>query len=103
VKTLQDLHPRIALDWGFPVWCVPWVRELQAGGARLIWFTGSEPRAREIFIARGGMDVEDFDAQVKGIEEAGLPARLECDCVQALSEAGVLKEAPAIVEEIFVE
>ncbi len=103
VNTLKGLHPRIALDWGFPVGCVPWVRELQAAGARLIWFTGSGPRAREIFIARGGMDVRHFDAQLHEIQEIGLPAPLQCDRVEAFSEAGALKEPAAIVEDIFAQ
>ena len=103
VKALRGLHPRIALDWGFPVEGVPWVRELQAAGARLIWFTGSGPRAREIFVARGGMDVRHFDVQLRAIQGAGLPAPLQCVRVEAFSEAGVLKEPAAIVEEIFAQ
>ena len=101
MKALRALHPRIVLDWGFPVGCVPWVRELLAAGARLIWFDGSALRAREIFFARGGIDIRHFDAQLKAIQEEGLPAPLQCDRVDALSEAGVLKEPAAIVEEIF--
>ena len=101
VKALQKIHSHIALDWGFPVRCLPWVRELQDAGVRLLWFTGSRPQAREIFIARGGMDVRNFDDQIKAIQEAKLPASLQCNCVEVLSEAGVLKEPVAIFEEIF--
>lgn len=101
VTALRGFYPRIVLDWGFPVGCLPWVHELLVAGARLIWFAGSVPRAREIFIARGGIDVRHFDAQLKAIQEAGLPAVLQCDRVEALSEAGILKDPVAIVEKIF--
>lgn len=101
VKSLESLHRRIALDWGFPVACLPWVRELEAAGAKLIWLTGNRLRAREIFIARGGIDVGHFDVQLKAIEEAGLPAQLTCLCVEALSDAGVLKEPAVTTNELF--
>jgi hypothetical protein len=98
---LQVLHPRVALDWGFPVGCLPWVRELVAAGTKLIWFTGSICRARAIFIERGGIDVCQFDAQVKAIQDADFPARLQCQSIDMLSEAGIWKKHSDVIEEVF--
>jgi hypothetical protein len=103
VKALQKIHSRTALDWGFPVTCLPWVRELQDAGTRLIWFTGDEARARETFIARGGIDVQKFDDQLMAIHEARLPSSLQCTRIAVLSEKSVLKEPAAIAQEIFGE
>src|SRR5438477_12087288 len=38
VAELRQPHDRIALDWGFNVSAVSWVKELQACGVKLIWF-----------------------------------------------------------------
>jgi len=67
----------------------------------VIWLHGSVPRAREKFVERGGIDVQHFDDQCRAIQQSGLPAPLLCFRIEALSEAGILKEAAAIVEKLF--
>jgi hypothetical protein len=52
---LKVFHPRVALDWGFPIGGISWVRELLAAGVRLVWFAGDIARARELFLKRGGV------------------------------------------------
>src|SRR4051812_12311560 len=47
---------RIVLDWGFPVGCVGWVRELQAQGVRLVWFSGDIAQARLAYVNRARVD-----------------------------------------------
>jgi hypothetical protein len=98
---LKVFHPRVALDWGFPIVGISWVRELLAAGVRLVWFAGDIARARELFLKRGGISVTDFDAQVESIQRYGLPRPLECVCVEALLSSGVFKDPRRILEEIF--
>jgi hypothetical protein len=101
VRVLRDLHPRVVLDWGFPVSFISWVQELLNEGVRPIWFDGNIARAREILIKRCGIDVRAFDDQVRSINKANLPALLHFDVVEALSDSGVLKKPSVILEEIF--
>src|SRR5215813_9378126 len=83
--------PQSALDWGFPVRCLPLVKELQAEGVRLIWFDGDRNRARTVFQERGGLALSDFDAQVAAIAAAGFPKSLDCVAVRAPSAQGTFK------------
>jgi hypothetical protein len=101
VKQLMQLHKRVALDWGFPVHCLPVVNELQAQGVRLIWFDGDRSRARTIFQERGGLALSDFDAQVAAIAAAGYPKSLNCVVVMALSAQGTFKRPKAIEHTVF--
>jgi|SRR5467141_3751066 len=102
VRQVRTLHPRVVLDWGFPVGCLPLIRQLQAEGVRLVWFEGSIARARERFIERDGLELAKcFDKQCREIQQSGLPAVLQCDRVDALSDEGVLLEPATIVEELF--
>ena len=57
VAELCRLHGRVVIDWGFPLAFLQWALELEASGARPIWFTGDINRAREIFVQRGGINV----------------------------------------------
>jgi hypothetical protein len=94
-------HDRIALDWGFPVRCLSWVKELLALGVRLIWFDGDVARARQEFVKRGGIDVINFDAQVAAIENAGYPDSLNCVVVPALSRSDGFLNPREIEKAVF--
>ena len=103
VAQLKGLHDRVVLDWGFPVNAVPWVRELLAAGVRLVWFAADTGKARELFLQRGGIAVANFDAQVRGIEQASLPNSLQCVRVGALRNTGKLSDPSEILRAIFRE
>src|SRR5438445_9729044 len=64
---VRQHHDRIALDWGFPVSCLPLVNGLRAEGVQLIWFDGDLGHARQKFLERGSVKgpVECFDRQVE--------------------------------------
>jgi hypothetical protein len=101
-------HDRIALDWGFPVHCLPWVQELQAHGARLIWFDGDVVRARQQFVKRGGIgithfDEQHFDEQIAAIQDAGYPFSLNCVVVHALSGSGGFLSQREIEKVVFCD
>jgi hypothetical protein len=101
VGQLKQFHKRVALDWGFPVPCLPVVDELRAQGVRLIWFDGDRNRARAVFQERGGLALSDFDAQVAEIAAAGYPTSLDCIIVMALSAQGAFKRPKAIERTVF--
>ena len=101
VAQLKQRHKRVALDWGFPVHCLPIVDELRAQGVRLIWFDGDRRRARSVFQERGGLALTAFDAQVTAIDGAGYPTPLNCVVVQALSAKGAFMEPGTIERRVF--
>lgn len=101
VSELQKHHGRVALDWGFPVHCLPWVEELQNCGVKLVWFAGDIDRAREIFVQRGGIAVGKFENQVTDIRAANFPASLNCVIIARLSSTGVFLEDPQVTRMIF--
>ena len=101
IPQLKQLHSRVALDWGFPVRCLPVVKELQAEGVRLIWFDGDRNRARTVFQERGGLALSDFDAQVAAIAAAGFPKSLDCVVVMVLSARGTFKQPKVIERRVF--
>ena len=101
VAQLKQRHKRVALDWGFPVHCLPMVDELCAQGLRLIWFDGHRGRARAVFQERGGLALTAFDAQVSAIDQAGYPASLNCVVVQALSAKGTFMKSRTIERRVF--
>jgi hypothetical protein len=100
VAQVRHVHDRIALDWGFPVSCLSWVKELQALGVQLIWFDGDVARARQAFVRRGGFAL-NFDRQVAAIKKAGYPTLLDCLIVPALSASGVFLEEREIESIVF--
>src|SRR5205085_10427350 len=75
---VRQHHDRVVLDWGFPISCLSWVKELQADGVQLIWFDGDVGRSRQVFAQRGGIAVTHFDNQVGAIQNAGFPGSLQC-------------------------
>ena len=102
IAQLCQWHNRVTLDWGFPVHCVSWVKELQDCGVRLIWFDGDIDRARQEFVQRGGIDTARFDEQVAAIKTAGYPASLDCFIVRVLAASGVFLDPSEIECSIFV-
>jgi hypothetical protein len=100
---LKRLHERVALDWGFPANAVHWVNELLAVGVQLVWFAADVARARALFIERGGIAVAHFNAQVSGIERAGLPNSLHCVRVEALTAGGTVRNPAELLREVFGE
>lgn len=101
VALLKQHHKRVALDWGFPVHCLPIVDELRAQSVSLIWFDGDRSRARSVFQERGGLALTAFDAQVAAIDAAGYPTPLKCVVVQALSANGAFTDSRTIEQRIF--
>ena len=98
---LKERHKRVALDWGFPIHCLPIGDELRAQGVRLIWFDGDRNRARSVFQERGGLAVTAFDVQVAAIDAAGYPTPLKCVVVQALSANGAFTDSRTIEQRVF--
>ncbi len=101
VAQLKERHKRVALDWGFPIHCLPIGDELRAQGVRLIWFDGDRNRARSVFQERGGLAVTAFDVQVAAIDAAGYPTPLKCVVVQALSANGAFTDSRTIEQRVF--
>lgn len=102
VTQLFQYHDRIALDWGFPVTCLSWVKELQKEGVRLIWFAGDLARAKEIFISReGNKGLEIFDKQVTAVQKANYPIPLDCVVVHALFSSGAFLDLSQIERIVF--
>jgi len=101
VAQIRKNHGRVVLDWGFPICCLSWVKQLQDQGVRLIWFDGNIDRAREAFEERGGSDVKYFDKQVKEIQQAGYPSSIECLVIPALSAAGAFLHQRKIERMVF--
>ena len=102
VAQVLKYHDRIALDWGFPVFCLSWVEELRTQGVRLIWFDGDIASARREFVKRGGIEVMNFDAQVTAIQNAGYPSSLNCVVVPALSGSGGFLNPREIEKAVFL-
>jgi hypothetical protein len=102
IARLCQCHNRVVLDWGFPVHCFSWVKELRDCGVRLIWFDGDIDRARQEFVKRGGIDPARFDEQVAAIKTAGYPTSLDCLIVRALTASGVFPDPRKIERSIFV-
>ena len=100
VNKLMSTHSRVALDWGFPINCISWVKELEMAGVQLIWFDADTTKARESFIARGGISISDFDDQVGKILAAKLPDCLTTKIINTLSTSG-FKAQPELYTEIF--
>jgi hypothetical protein len=103
VSRVRQHHDRVALDWGFPVCCFGWVKQLTDQGVKLMWFDGDEACAREAFVRRDGIAVTNFDRQIKAIREAGYPASFGLDCVvvPALSARGVFLDPRLIESTVF--
>ena len=101
VARLRQKHDRVVLDWGFPVRCLSWLKELQAQNVQLIWFNGDVNRARKNFVQRGGSDVANFDTQVRQIQQAGYPDSLKCVVVPALSAGGDFLDRHQIESIVF--
>jgi hypothetical protein len=83
IAQLRKYHHRTALDWGFPVACLPFVNEVREQDVRLIWFDGDIESARKVFIDRkwkeyAHQDEAMFDRQVRDIQCAGYPDALNC-------------------------
>ena len=101
VAALRHLHDNVAIDWGFPSQCRPWVAELQAAGARLVWFAGDEAHARKLYEERGGLSLEGFQNQMKEITDAGFPKGLDARVVEALTSDGSVRPMGDIYGELF--
>jgi hypothetical protein len=101
VVKLKALHPRTALDWGFPPHAVSRVHELLDARVRLVWFAANIAQARRLFEERGGIDIADFDIQIRAIQDADYPNTLRCVTVQGLTLAGKLRDPSEILHEVF--
>lgn len=66
-RQLFSLPRPVALDWGFPVTCLPLVGALQQQGVRAWWFTGDRLFARMNFQNAKGSDPRPFDCQYANI------------------------------------
>jgi hypothetical protein len=101
VEQLRTLHKLVVLDWGFPVHCVAWVKELQGCDVKLIWFDSDIDRARQEFVQRGGIDPARFEEQVSAIKAADYPTSLNCLTVRVVTASGVFLHPSEIERSIF--
>ena len=101
VSALKERHHRVVLDWGFPVHYLSWVNELLSAGVKVVWFSGNLLHLRRVFIARGRGEVAQFDAQVRAIQEAGLPGSLCCISIVAITGIGAFLDTCDIERLIF--
>jgi hypothetical protein len=72
--TADDLSRKVAtlsmplvLNWGFPMCYMYFVRALQVAGIETWWIRAEPALARGAFVARGGIDVQNFDRQIAAI------------------------------------
>jgi hypothetical protein len=77
------------------------VRELQAAGVTLVWFECEIPKARTLFVERGGRSVADFERQVTAIAAAGFPGGLGATVVQAITADGAVRPLPDLSQEVL--
>jgi hypothetical protein len=100
---VRQHHDRIALDWGFPVYCLSSVNELRSYGVQLIWFDGDLGWARKEFKKRGDCKgpEQNFNNQVADIQREGYPASLNCVVVPALSSSGIFLDPHQIEDIVF--
>ncbi|MEY2537725.1 MAG: hypothetical protein QOG67_1465 [Verrucomicrobiota bacterium] len=68
LNTLKERTPNAVLSWGFHLDDLQIASDLKRAGVRLWWFEADEARARERFIARAGVSLDVFDAQMKRIK-----------------------------------
>jgi hypothetical protein len=101
VSQLRKHHDSVALDWGFPTTCLPWVLELQKSGVRLVWFAGDIDRARQVFVQRGGIAVQTSENQITDIQKANFPASLDCVVIERLQATGKFIENLRMTNIIF--
>jgi dephospho-CoA kinase len=67
LNTLKERNPNTVLSWGFHLDDLQVAADLKRAGAKLWWFEADEGRARERFIARNGVSIDVFEAQMKRI------------------------------------
>ena len=101
VEALKEHHPRVILDWGFPVACLPIVDEIAAAGLKILWLDGDRNAARESYIRRGGQDVRAFDVQIQAITGATLPRARPFRVINALSTDGEYVLPQQLVTQMF--
>ena len=70
LNTLKERCPNAILTWGFHLDDLQIAADLKRAGVRLWWFEADEARARERFMARAGVSLEVFDAQMKRIKNS---------------------------------
>ena len=68
LNTLKERSHNSVLSWGFHLDDLQLVADLKKAGVRLWWFEADEARARERFLARGGVSLNAFEAQMKRIK-----------------------------------
>jgi DNA polymerase III delta prime subunit len=101
VAAVKANHRRVALDWGFPVRCLPIVQELRDAGAQLFWFNGEREVARRVFVQRGGIAVANFDTQLAATQDAQYPWILNCPVVETLAADGTFLSQSEIEQAVF--
>ena len=68
LNAIKERSSYAILSWGFHQKDIEIVAKLKGAGVNLWWFEANEARARERFIARGGVGVDLFEAQMKRIK-----------------------------------
>jgi hypothetical protein len=72
IARLLEREQSTVIDWGFPPSNLAIVRELQEGGVVVWWFDGDREAARQSFVDRGDVSIDDFQRQMKNIETSWL-------------------------------
>jgi len=101
VRQASGLHPKIAIDWGFPPDHLPLVRAFRDLGVRLLWFNGDVEQARRLYAERGGRDPNGFEFQVQRIRQSGLPGTLDPTVVETLTPGGSVRPMEELYAEVF--
>jgi hypothetical protein len=70
VQALDKFNRPVAIDWGFPPKHLSTVRKLSEAGIMLWWFAADWTVARRKFAVRGYPFIEDFDVQIRKINDA---------------------------------
>ena len=68
LNTLKERNPNAVLSWGFHLNDLQVAADLKRAGVKLWWFEADEMRARQRFIARNGVSIDVFEAQMKRIK-----------------------------------
>ena len=81
-----NFYGNVVVDWGFPVRCIPFVMGLANYGARILWFDGDVPTAREVFARRGNVSLAAFDRQMSDLRSIHVPAQEGAKVIRVLEE-----------------
>jgi hypothetical protein len=92
IARLNELGRPVVITWGFRLCYLYIIAALKEAGIHTWWFHADYAVAREAFVARGGIDVQNFEIQMADIQRewALLKSVFHPRVVETLSSAGRL-------------